>query len=134
MTLEEARRKPKKIYTSRKVKTAVAKIVENHGNIRKSMLQAGYAENTASNPKNLLETKAFQHEIKPVLEQYERIRENILKDLETRDTSETEYPALALALKNITHDIQLLSGNKTENVGVEQERATLQAVLVALRT
>ena len=42
-----------------KQKKAIDKIVENHGNISKSMLEAGYDPTTAKNPKNLTESKAW---------------------------------------------------------------------------
>lgn len=45
-----------------KQKLAVQKIVENHGNISKSMREVGYSENSAKNPKNLTESKGF-HEL-----------------------------------------------------------------------
>lgn len=35
------------------------KILENHGNISKSMLQVGYSPNTAKKPQNLTESKAW---------------------------------------------------------------------------
>lgn len=44
-----------------KQENAFEKIVgENHGNISKSMRDAGYPETTAKNPKNLTESKGFQ--------------------------------------------------------------------------
>lgn len=39
---------------------ALKKIVENRGNISKSMREAGYPETTAKNPKNLTESKGFK--------------------------------------------------------------------------
>lgn len=39
---------------------AVDKIVENRGNISKAMIEAGYDETTAKNPKNLTESKGFK--------------------------------------------------------------------------
>jgi hypothetical protein len=42
-----------------KQRNAVDKIIENHGNISKSMKQVGYAENSAINPSNLTKSKGF---------------------------------------------------------------------------
>lgn len=49
---------------------AAEKIVENHGNVSRGMLAAGYSEATAKNPKNLTQSKGFnsiveemQHEL-----------------------------------------------------------------------
>lgn len=43
-----------------KQKLVVPKIVENHGNISKSMREVGYEDNTAKNPKNLTESKGYK--------------------------------------------------------------------------
>ena len=43
-----------------KQKKAIEKIVENHGNVSKSMLEAGYSPASAKNPKNLTQSQAFQ--------------------------------------------------------------------------
>ncbi len=43
-----------------KQQKAIDKVVENHGNISKSMRDAGYDETTAKNPKNLTESKAWK--------------------------------------------------------------------------
>ena len=42
-----------------KQELVASKIVENHGNISKAMIQAGYSPATAKNPKNLTESKAW---------------------------------------------------------------------------
>ncbi len=42
-----------------KQKLAASKIVENRGNVSKSMRQAGYSPKTAKNPKNLTKSKGF---------------------------------------------------------------------------
>ena len=42
-----------------KQKLAVTKVLENHGNLGKAMLAAGYEENTAKNPKNLTDSKGW---------------------------------------------------------------------------
>lgn len=45
---------------TQKQKKAVERLVENRGNISKSMREAGYRELTAKNPKNLTESKGFK--------------------------------------------------------------------------
>ena len=45
---------------TRKQKAAFIKVVENHGNISKSMREVGYDETTAKNPKNLTESKGWK--------------------------------------------------------------------------
>lgn len=43
-----------------KQQIAAHKIVENRGNVSKSMMQAGYSKTTAKNPSNLLDSKGFK--------------------------------------------------------------------------
>ena len=50
----------RKINPTFKQKKAFDKIVENHGNVSKTMLEVGYDENTARNPKNLTESKGWK--------------------------------------------------------------------------
>ena len=46
--------------TTIKQNQAFKKIVENHGNISKSMLEVGYSPETAKNPSNLTNSKGWQ--------------------------------------------------------------------------
>lgn len=43
-----------------KQKRAVKEVLENHGNLGKAMLKAGYDKTTAKNPKNLTDSKGWQ--------------------------------------------------------------------------
>lgn len=43
-----------------KQKQVISKIVENRGNISKSMIEVGYSPATAKNPSNLTESKFFR--------------------------------------------------------------------------
>ena len=47
--------KPKTIH-----KKVFNKIIENNGNVSKSMRDVGYSPKTAKNPRNLIESKGFQ--------------------------------------------------------------------------
>jgi hypothetical protein len=47
-----------------KQKKAFDKIVENHGNVSKTMLEVGYTENSAKNPKNLTESDGWKELMK----------------------------------------------------------------------
>jgi hypothetical protein len=49
-----------------KQKKALNRIVENRGNVSKSMIEAGYDETTAKNPKNLTESKGWQELISKI--------------------------------------------------------------------
>ena len=43
-----------------KQRKAVERIVENRGNVSRSMIEVGYSENSAKNPSNLTESKGFR--------------------------------------------------------------------------
>lgn len=58
-------------------KKALDRLVENRGNISKSMREAGYDDTTAKNPKNLTDSKGF----KELCEEYGLTDELILKSL-----------------------------------------------------
>jgi hypothetical protein len=45
--------------TTMKQEMAAKKVVENHGNISRAMLEVGYKPKTAKNPKNLTQSKAW---------------------------------------------------------------------------
>ena len=59
---ERRKSKPRKSTKkpSQRMKVAASKLMENHGNISKSMLQAGYSPNTAKMPSNLTNSKGWQ--------------------------------------------------------------------------
>lgn len=133
MITAEARAKPKKIYNIKRIKDLVPKVIENNGNVSKSMREVGYPETTAKNPQIVVASKVYQSEVRSVLQRYEAIRDKVLLALEQKDLSKDQTFTLASTLKGVTHDIQLLSGGKTENVGIEQERETLKAVLIDMR-
>lgn len=42
-----------------KQETAITKVIENHGNVSKAMLEAGYSPASAKNPSNLTRSKAY---------------------------------------------------------------------------
>lgn len=42
-----------------KQKKAIQKVMENHGNVSRAMLEVGYDPTTAKNPKNLTQSKAW---------------------------------------------------------------------------
>lgn len=50
-----------------KQKKAVAKILENAGNVSKAMRESGYAPATAKNPKELTDSKGYQELLKETI-------------------------------------------------------------------
>lgn len=63
-----------------KQKKAAERIVENHGNIYKSMIEAGYSPNTAKNPKNLTESKSWEQLLDEIPD--DLLKQKILEGLE----------------------------------------------------
>lgn len=101
------------------------KVLESLGkkkkpNLGKIAREVGYADNTADNPLNITETKSYKDVVNPVIEQYQKLREKIISEMNRkgRKLSKEKLIALTTALKNTTHDIQLLTGGKTENNGM----------------
>lgn len=64
---------------TRKQKAAAAKIMENAGNVSKTMREVGYSENTAKNPNELTDSKGWKELMKEwlpddmVLQRHEQI-------------------------------------------------------------
>jgi hypothetical protein len=50
-----------------------------------------------------------------------------------KDLTEEQYRTLSDAQTKLTHDVQLLSGEKTENVGLENDRNTLRDIVKAIQ-
>lgn len=73
------------------------KIVENRGNISKSMREAGYDDTTAKNPKNLTESKGY----KEICEEYgltdELIITSLVEDIKAKP--QNRKPELELGAK-----------------------------------
>lgn len=80
-----------------KQKKAIENIVENHGNIGKAMIQAGYDLTTAKNPKNLTDSKGF----KEVCDEYGLTESLIVGSLvdDIKANKGKRVPELTLAAK-----------------------------------
>ena len=102
-------------------KAAVNRIVENRGVVSKSMLEVGYKKNTAKNPKNLTDSKAFKQELKPILDRLIDERDRAIKAMKGK-ISKAKYRDLTDATDKLTKNIQLLSGGLTEAVKVSWDK------------
>jgi hypothetical protein len=99
----------------------VDKIVENHGNISKSMREVGYTDATAKNPKNLTNSKGFQQ-----LCEERGLTDNFLVDALVEDIKkkpENRKPELELAFKVKGKLQDRQEGNKTLILNVIGESA-----------
>ena len=80
-----------------KQKKAVNKIIDNHGNVSKSMKEVGYTDATAKNPKNLTESKGFKQIYKEAGLTEELITQCLSDDI--RDKPKNRKPELELGAK-----------------------------------
>jgi hypothetical protein len=58
--MKDKKKKGNKVKPTFRQKEAFKKIVENHGNISKTMREVGYSKNTAKKPTNLTESKGWE--------------------------------------------------------------------------
>ena len=94
---------------------AVKKIVENHGNISKSMREVGYPETTAKNPKNLTESKGFKEAAFDYMKELEEQKQMTIKRLK-EEMPQAKFAELSSHLERTTKMIELLEGRPTERV------------------
>ncbi len=102
-------------------------------NMGKIMRSHGYSPATSKAPSTLTSKKQYKEAIETYTSRLEKHRSNVLSAREKKDLDEEQYRTLADAQTKITHDVQLLSGGKTENVGLEQDRQTLKAIVAAIQ-
>lgn len=94
----------------------------------------GYSESTSKKPKLVTETKSYQETINPIVKRWEKERERLTSELEKRDLTGERYETVMKAIDIATKNIQLLSGGKTENIGLgegfnEEEKEALLALI-----
>lgn len=91
-------------------KVVLGKIIRKHG----------YSKRTSEVPSTVTNTKSFQDVVNPVVEKYQALRDKIIDEMNRkgRKLSKEKLISLTTALKNTTHDLQLLTGGKTENTGI----------------
>lgn len=111
-----------------KQKIAVKKIIENRGNVSKSMREAGYTESSAKNPSNLTDSAGYKEAAKPFLEKLEAERDRILEAMSIKKLDEVGYNHLSEALVRTTHDMQLLGGKPTEIIQDAELDEQLEAI------
>jgi hypothetical protein len=78
-----------------KQRKAIERIVENHGNVSRSMLEVGYSPAAAKNPKNLTESRGY----KELLAEYglteELVTTALVEDINSKPNFRTSELALA---------------------------------------
>lgn len=89
----------------------------------KILRKHGYSKAMSLSPTKVTTTKSYLEEIKPIVEQMEFERSEILKLLPER-RGEASYRDLIDATDKLTKNIQLLSGRETEShkISVDDEK------------
>ena len=100
----------------------------------KILRRNGYSESTSETPSNVTNTKSYQNEIKPIVDRWENERDRLTTELEGRDLSKERYETVIKSIDIVTKNIQLLSGGKTENIGIQlgltdEEKEQLDSLL-----
>ena len=93
----------------------------------------GYAETVAKSPHMVTKTHAYQDEINTYTQRLEKERTRVLRAMEKKDLDDEQYRTLVDAETKLTHDVQLLTGGKTENVQVTEDHNVLVAILAEVR-
>lgn len=100
-----------------KQKKAASLIVENNGNVSKSMREAGYSKNFAKNPQTLLASPGFQEAAKPFIDQLEEEIQEAMREMKLK-REKAAYNDLSGTVQGFKKLQQLLQGEATENVAV----------------
>jgi hypothetical protein len=84
----------------------------------------GYSKTTSERPSLITETKSYQNEIKPFVEQLRKEQQRLFNSIQLKDLDEMQYESAVRSLDILTKNIQLLSGGATEkiiNIEISQE-------------
>lgn len=104
------------------------KVVENHGNISKSMIQAGYDPTTAQNPSNLTNSKGWNQLLEEYLPDHTLVQVHKEGLKATRiHTSHTE-PDKVIPDYAVRHKY-LETGYKVKNKIVEEPTTSIKMIL-----
>lgn len=88
-------------------------------NLGKIIRAKGYSKSVSLAPQNVTDTKSFQEEIRPVVEQFEKERQRLITEISSKDLSKVKYEEAVRALDIFTKNIQLLGGKPTEQTEVK---------------
>lgn len=114
-------------------------IVENYGvkgntkSLGEMMLEAGYSEESSKNPKQII-TEEMQEKINPIITKMEEVRLRALNRITDEKLDSASAKDNASIADIMTKNSQLLSGGKTENIGLsnglsDEEKESLRKLL-----
>lgn len=109
---------------SQNAKLVANKVLENLGKGKRIIMgeilrEAGYADNTADNPKNVTNTKTYKETISPIVSRWQKEIERIQAELERRSLSDEKYKELVDSIDKLNKQVQLATGGDTERFGVK---------------
>jgi len=87
-----------------KQKKAINKIIENRGNISKSMREVGYKESTCKNPRNLTESKGFKELCAEVGLTEELILKSLSDDIKSKPSNRVAELYLAAKIQGMLNN------------------------------
>lgn len=79
------------------------------------MLEAGYSENQAKNPYQILRSQAVKEAMSEVVSDLEQLRKTALNELKARDLEKEPLRDIVKAIDIYTKNHQLLSGGNTDS-------------------
>lgn len=101
-------------------------------NITKIAIKKGYTPKTA-NSGAVQATKTYQEAITPFVQAMIEERDAVIKRMKAT-RGKAKYRDLTDGIDKLTKNIQLLTGGKTENVGlIEEERKSVQTLIAQIR-
>lgn len=74
----------------------------------------GYSQTVSESPTKVTRTESYQEEIKPVVQRMKELRDRTIKAIAGKELDDERLVDLNNLMKNLNHDIQLLSGEDTE--------------------
>ncbi len=101
--------------------------------IGKILASEGYSPSVQKSPTQVTKSPAFKDEFDSYVARLEKERTRVLGAMEKKPLDEVDYKDLVEAGKKMTHDVQLLTGGRTENRGVEEDRNTLVMIMREIR-
>lgn len=134
---EEPSKSKKRRKSARAVMQAKLEIAEVVAG--KKPNKSGIARSLGYSPKSAAilrpqATHSYQRTIKDFLDRLDAVRHLVVEALESKDYTTISASDLAQILKILNHDMQLLSGGKTENYGIEEDRKIIHTILSDMRS
>lgn len=112
MNTSKTAKRPHKVKGSLRQQAAISKIVEHRGVVSTAMLAAGYEENTAHNPSNLTNSKAYKQALPDIIERMVVERDRAISQM-GKKISKAKYRDMIESVDKLTKNIQLLNGGNT---------------------